>query len=98
MEQSQSVQHSPSVGEGVYDADGRLLGRVSGLVDEGFEVEPLVSDESELEEIPGQEFGEGFLMWRCSECGEMKELKDGFPDSCPACAASREALTVVEED
>lgn len=97
MEESQAVEHSPDVGEGVYDANGRFLGRVSGLVDEGFEIEfPL--DQSELEEIPGQEFGEGFLMWRCGDCGEMGELDEGLPASCPSCGVSQEAIVVVEED
>ncbi len=98
MEKRQPVHHSPAVGEGVYDAKGRFLGRVSALSDEGFEIESPVLGESELEEIPGQEFGEGYLMWRCGDCGEMRELDEGFPDSCLACGAPREALVVVEED
>lgn len=98
MEESQSIQHSPDLGEGVYDVNGRYLGRVSGLNDEGFEIETPVPGESELEELPGQEFGEGYLMWRCGDCGEMRELDEGLPDSCAACGAPREALVVVEED
>ncbi|MFW5919329.1 MAG: DUF7130 family rubredoxin-like protein, partial [Halanaeroarchaeum sp.] len=50
------------------------------------------------EEIPGQEFGEGYLMWRCDECGEMDDLEDGMPETCPACGAPREAIEKVLED
>jgi predicted RNA-binding Zn-ribbon protein involved in translation (DUF1610 family) len=37
------------------------------------------------EHDPGPEFGEGFIMWRCANCGEMGELADGFPSTCPNC-------------
>jgi len=92
----QSVSIEP--GELVYDGDNEVVGRVSGLSDSGFEVEAVESDESEVEEVPGQEFGEGYLMWRCGECGEMDELEDGLPTSCPNCNAPKEAITAVEED
>jgi len=86
-------------GESVYDDSGSLLGRVSAITDEGFEVEPADRNEGEEEEeIPGKEFGEGYLMWRCTECGEMGELEDGMPDSCPNCGAPEEALTAARED
>jgi hypothetical protein len=92
--------HSASIepGEVVYDSDGRQVGRVSGLTDDGFEVETMDPDESEVEELPGQEFGEGYLMWRCTECGEMGELDEELPETCPNCDAPREAITTVEED
>ncbi|WP_050032414.1 DUF7130 family rubredoxin-like protein [Halorubrum halophilum] len=92
----QSVSIEP--GELVYDSDNQVVGRVSGLIDDGFEVEAVESDESEVEEVPGKEFGEGYLMWRCGECGEMDELEDGLPESCPNCSAPKEAITAVEED
>lgn len=88
-------------GETVYDEDGRVLGQVSGYTDEGFEVETRESGSTggdNAETIPGKEFGEGYLMWRCSECGEMGELEDGMPDSCPECGAPEEALAAIEED
>lgn len=94
--QDQSVSIEP--GELVYDNNSELVGRVSGLTDTGFEVETMASDESEVEEVPGQEFGEGYLMWRCAECGEMEELEDGLPEACPNCGAPREAISAVEED
>ncbi|MFC4550527.1 MULTISPECIES: DUF7130 family rubredoxin-like protein [Halorussus] len=40
---------------------------------------------SEQEHDPGQQFGEGYIMWRCDECGEMGELDDGLPEECPNC-------------
>ncbi|KDS91005.1 hypothetical protein FK85_07455 [Halorubrum saccharovorum] len=92
----QSVSIEP--GELVYDSDSQVVGRVSGLIDDGFEVEAVESDESEVEEVPGKEFGEGYLMWRCGECGEMDELDEGLPESCPNCSAPKEAITAVEED
>lgn len=88
-------------GESVYDEDGRVLGQVSGYTSDGFEVsitERGSTGGDDAEVIPGQEFGEGYLMWRCSECGEMGDLAEGMPDSCPECDAPEEALVAVEED
>jgi rubrerythrin len=42
---------------------------------------------SEQEENPGQDFGEGYIMWRCDDCGEMGELEDGLPSECPDCGS-----------
>jgi rubrerythrin len=88
-------------GETVYDEDGRVIGRVSGYTADGFEVETKESGsrsgDSE-ETIPGKEFGEGYLMWRCSECGEMGDLESGMPDMCPECGAPEESIYAVEED
>ncbi|WP_083862078.1 DUF7130 family rubredoxin-like protein [Halogeometricum pallidum] len=42
---------------------------------------------SEQEENPGQEFGEGYIMWRCNDCGEMGQLEDGLPTECPDCGS-----------
>ncbi|WP_336136650.1 DUF7130 family rubredoxin-like protein [Natronomonas amylolytica] len=97
---NQDQVHSTSIepGELVYDSDRRLVGRVSGLTDDGFEAEKITPDESEVEELPGQEFGEGFLMWRCTECGEMDELDEGMPETCPNCGAPEEAISAIEED
>ena len=99
MDNQTHVQNaSIEPGELVYDSDREVVGRVSGVTDSGFEAEVVDDDESAVEEVPGQEFGEGYLMWRCSECGEMDELEDGLPGSCPNCDAPREAITAVEED
>lgn len=84
-------------GERVFDRNGRLLGHVNGLTEDGFEAESVTADVT-TEELPGQEFGEGYLMWRCVECGEMGKLEDGMPDSCPDCGAPGEAITATRED
>ena len=99
MDEQRGV-HDTSIelGEIVYDSNLRAVGRVSGITDEGFEAETIDRDESELKERPGQEFGEGYLMWKCIECGEMDELEDGMPESCPSCGAPREAIFAIEED
>jgi rubrerythrin len=49
-------------------------------------------------EAPGQEFGEGYIRWRCTDCGEMGELDDGLPEACPNCGAPKEALAKQRED
>lgn len=88
-------------GAAVYDEDGAVLGRVSGYTAEGFEVATTKSGSTggdDAESLPGQEFGEGYLMWRCVECGEMGDLEGGMPESCPACDAPEEAIAAVEED
>lgn len=93
-----TTDESIEPGEPVYTKAGQLVGRVSGFTDDGFEVETGASDGVDQEEIPGQEFGEGYLMWQCGECGEMGELEDSIPSSCPNCDAPREALSEVRED
>jgi len=94
-----SGQEPIEPGEPVYDRDGRLVGHVVSFTDEGFEVETGVDDEGVAdEELPGQKFGEGYLMWQCDECGEMGEIEDGLPESCPNCDAPRELISEVRED
>ena len=38
------------------------------------------------------------LMWRCSKCGQLIHRKEGLPEKCPACSASRREFALVEED
>ena len=97
-EQNQAIERTIEPGARVYDGDGRLLGHVSSRTDDGFEVESIDADGKDTEELPGQEFGEGYLMWRCDECGEMGDIEDGMPERCPACGAPREAIGKVRED
>ncbi|WP_248516241.1 DUF7130 family rubredoxin-like protein [Salinarchaeum laminariae] len=95
-----SAADSIEPGQRVFDDDGELLGRVSGYTDDGFEVETPSGDSSDpaSEEVPGQGFGEGYLMWECTECGEMGEIEDGLPENCPNCGAPREAIAEARED
>jgi rubrerythrin len=91
--------------EEIYNDDGVLVGVVGDATEEGFTVETVASatvehgdDARSEEEEPGQEFGEGYIMWRCTECGEMGELDEGFPETCPNCGAPKEAITKDRED
>ncbi|CQR53369.1 hypothetical protein BN996_03579 [Haloferax massiliensis] len=47
--------------------------------------------------LPGKNFGEAQLVWRCDDCGELGALT-AFPSSCPDCGAGREALFYFTED
>lgn len=109
---STAADRFPSIdpGTSVYDEDGDELGVVSGFTTDGFEVtastdagtgpERRTEDAASPtgEEPPGKEFGEGYLMWRCTECGEMGDLEEGLPGACPNCGAPKTALYSVEED
>ena len=91
---------SVGVGETVYDEAGEELGTVRGFDEDGFYVttrEGIVSLSIEHERA-GHEFGEGELMWRCSNCGEMGELDEGMPDECPNCGVPREDIYYWTED
>jgi len=102
-EEHTAADESLAPGEPVYDDRGRLIGYVTRLTGGGFEAEIAAADEEkggedDEEVIPGKEFGEGYLMWRCGECGEMGDLDDGMPTTCPECGASREAISPAKED
>jgi hypothetical protein len=56
------------------------------------------SEGDDTEDLPGKDFGEGYLMWRCEDCGEMGELDDGFPEECPNCGAPKEHIHTAQED
>jgi rubrerythrin len=86
-------------GQRVFDDEGNELGLIRGLTEEGFQVHLGDSvDHLDLEREPGREFGEGYLMWRCSDCGEMGELEDGYPGTCPGCGAPKRDLYAWLED
>ena len=81
-------------GQRVYSADGDELGVVGGLTERGFLVR---AGENSLETEPGGALGEGYVVWRCADCGEVGDL-DQLPESCPGCGADREALYALLED
>lgn len=93
-------------GDVVYGEDGDRLGVVDGFTDDGFEVtrhgegtdDGEAADPVDHERPPGQEYGEGTLVWRCDACGEMGKLDGGLPDECPHCSAPKTALYRVDED
>lgn len=88
-----------SIGAAVYDVDGNQLGTVRGFDASGFFVSSTLDlpDISKDHEHSVPIDGEGFLMWRCADCGEMGEIEH-MPDACPACGAARELLYYWTED
>ena len=87
-------------GQTVYDDDGNALGTVRGFDTDGFFVTTRDGIESlSVEHVTsGQSFGEAELMWRCTECGEMGEISDGLPGTCPNCGTEKENLMYWTED
>jgi rubrerythrin len=95
-------------GDTVYDDQGRVLGIVTEFTEEGFAVAVVEAGASvtgsedgrsaDAEDIPGKDFGEGYLMWRCEDCGEMGDLDDGIPEECPECGAPKEHIHMAQED
>jgi rubrerythrin len=103
--QTTADQTTVEMGETVYNEDGTIVGTVQDSTAEGFTVatvDDVATDDDDAgradEEVPGQEFGEGYLMWRCEECGEMGEIDDGFPEECPSCGAPKELIGKALED
>ncbi|WP_435063447.1 DUF7130 family rubredoxin-like protein [Halobaculum sp. EA56] len=88
------------LGQRLFTEDGREVGTVRGFDEHGVYVttrEGIVSLSVEHERA-GHEFGEGELMWRCSDCGEMGDLGEGMPEACPNCEAPREHVYYWIED
>ena len=88
------------LGQTVYDEDGEELGSIRGFDEAGFYVTMREGYEALSVEHArtGHEFGEGYLMWRCTECGEMGRIDDDLPDQCPNCDAPKEDLYYWTED
>lgn len=89
-----------ALGTAVYTEDGEQLGTVRGFDTDGFFVTTRdgVESLSVEHERSGHGFGEAELMWRCSECGEMGELDDDIPDTCPNCGTRKEDIYYWTED
>ncbi len=83
----------------MYTESGEKLGTVRGFDEDGFYVTTRegIASLSVEHERAGHEFGEGELVWRCSECGAMGDI-DELPDECPDCGAAREYLYYWTED
>jgi hypothetical protein len=88
------------LGATVYTDDGEPLGTVRGFDEDGFYVTTRdgIESLSVEHERSGHEFGEAELMWRCSECGEMGDLSDSFPEQCPNCGTEKENVYYWTED
>lgn len=95
-------EDSPRVGLGatVYTENGDEIGTVRGFDEDGFFVTTREGmDALSIEhERAGHEFGEAELLWRCSECGELGDLQDSFPEECPSCGTEKENLYYWTED
>ncbi|WP_247730139.1 DUF7130 family rubredoxin-like protein [Halovivax limisalsi] len=89
-----------ALGKSVYDEGGTVLGTVRGVDDDGFYVTTRDGiDSLSVEHVrSGQAFGEAELMWRCTVCGEMGEISDGLPATCPNCGSEKEELMYWTED
>nr|WP_245699018.1 hypothetical protein [Halopelagius longus] len=46
----------------------------------------------------GHNFGMAELMWRCTDCGEMGQIDEGLPGTCPNCGTEKENLMYWTED
>jgi len=99
-QQAEERAESVSVGEGMYNVDGELIGHVRGYEEGGFFVttregiEGLSIDHARS----GHDFGEAHLMWRCLSCGEMGKLSGGMPERCSDCGTGKEDLMWWTED
>ncbi|USZ70875.1 DUF7130 family rubredoxin-like protein [Natronosalvus halobius] len=92
--------HEVQFGQTVYGEDGEELGTVRGFDLGGFFVTTREGVEAMSVEHArsGHEYGEAELMWRCTECGEMGAIDEGFPDTCPNCGTEKENLMYWTED
>jgi hypothetical protein len=85
-------------GQRVYDEDGEPIGVIQGITDLGVAVNTLDDvDTLSLRQSPSVNVGEGYLVWRCSECGELGDI-DRLPDCCPSCGAGKDTLYAYLED
>lgn len=99
-EEAVEAAEQVSFGQHVYNEDGELLGRVRGFDRGGFFVTTREGTEALSVEHAraGHQFGEAELMWRCIDCGEMGEIDEGLPETCPNCGTEKENLMYWTED
>jgi hypothetical protein len=94
------VESDLAFGQTLYTEDGRAVGTVRGVEDGGLYLTVREGIESLSVEHArsGHAFGEAELMWRCTNCGEMGEIDDELPATCPNCDARKEDLMYWTED
>lgn len=87
------------VGQTVYDDDGRPLGSVRGITDDGFTV--ATADGIEALSVAhgraGHELARGELTWQCAKCGAIGDIET-LPETCPDCGAPPEEIFYRIED
>lgn len=98
--EDQAEVNELSFGTALYTEDGTKVGTIRGMTDAGVFVTVREGAEGLSVEHArsGHNFGMAELMWRCMECGEMGEIDDGLPDTCPNCDAQKEELMYWTED
>jgi len=91
---------SLSFGQVLYDDAGQPVGSVRGMEAGGVFLTTRDGVESfSVEHVrSGHSFGQAELMWRCLNCGEMSDISDTLPESCPNCGVEREQLMYWTED
>ena len=99
-ERSEGEAPEIDFGETLYTAEGRPVGTVRGLQEEGVFVTTRDGVEAlSVEHVrSGQAWGMAELMWRCMECGEMGEIEGDIPEGCPSCGTVRENIMYWTED
>ncbi len=89
-----------ALGQPLYDEDGHEVGTVRGVEERGVfvtlrrGVEALSVEHARS----GHAFGQAELVWRCMTCGEMGEIDDQLPETCPNCGVPRTELMYWTED
>ena len=97
-EATSSAEFSPKPGQRVYDKTGREIGVIIRVTESGVAVTTGSENETlSLRHTPNENHGEGYLLWRCIECGELGNIEK-IPDHCPSCGTGKEDLYAYLED
>lgn len=97
-DQTPAERRQVNFGETVYDSDGRELGSVRGVDEDGFYVTTAGGVEAlSVEHEADTKSGVKELQWRCWECGEIGAI-DEMPTTCPNCGAAEEDLYYWQQD
>ena len=99
-EDDEQLEIDLSPGTVLYTEEGNPVGTIRGVEEGGVFVSTREGAESlSIEHArTGHTFGQGELMWRCTVCGEMGEIDEGLPETCPSCGTEKENLMYWTED